>query len=365
MKPFTRNSTGWLETVVHFEAAKGPESLFTLIESEFRKRFAVRLQNRGEATLIPLNHLDAISGLESWNLKAVDLGIKDLDIKLMTWELSTSSEGKHLLLDDAASIVYEPPPESIDGSLRTIGKENSWWKIADTCYRRTKSISEKPVEFTSRKSPKKKGPAGCRHVCFNAYSGPPSLFERISLEYGSSRPLQLTRHALQRAEERGIPQDILTRFDPSRWQIFSSVVALPTGRIVSTQWRIQGSETSHYIVLSSLNRVITCFSQKYRKPSRIKKGRHWEEINQLSTLELKSLRPETLLLGATTHSPASIGVVAQIAAALFFLALTGCAQSQGGSSPTAELIASPLSGYSCFAIRDDAGKVVAGNCVKE
>lgn len=44
--------------------------------------------------------------------------------------------------------------------------------------------------------------------------------------------------------------------------------------------------------------------------------------------------------------------------------LQGCG-SASGSSAGAVVLASPQVGYACFGIRNDAGEIVGGNCVKE
>lgn len=45
--------------------------------------------------------------------------------------------------------------------------------------------------------------------------------------------------------------------------------------------------------------------------------------------------------------------------------LIGCADARSGNNPSAERVFTSETGYVCFLIRDDEGKGVGGNCVKE
>lgn len=54
-----------------------------------------------------------------------------------------------------------------------------------------------------------------------------------------------------------------------------------------------------------------------------------------------------------------------IALVLLVLApLTGCSKSTADAT-RAELIPSPMAGYTCFAIKNGAGDTVGGNCIKD
>lgn len=43
----------------------------------------------------------------------------------------------------------------------------------------------------------------------------------------------------------------------------------------------------------------------------------------------------------------------------------GCSNARGGNGPSAERVFSSETGFTCFLIRDDEGKGVGGNCVKD
>ena len=49
---------------------------------------------------------------------------------------------------------------------------------------------------------------------------------------------------------------------------------------------------------------------------------------------------------------------------LIVIGFVGCSAKASGTA-TAISIASPSSGYSCFAIMNDSGQAVGGNCLKE
>ena len=49
---------------------------------------------------------------------------------------------------------------------------------------------------------------------------------------------------------------------------------------------------------------------------------------------------------------------------LLLVVLNSCGAAKSDSTH-AEVIPSPLAGYTCFAVKDDTGKTVGGNCVKD
>jgi len=49
---------------------------------------------------------------------------------------------------------------------------------------------------------------------------------------------------------------------------------------------------------------------------------------------------------------------------LLLVVLNSCGTAKSDSTH-AEVIPSPLAGYTCFAVKDDTGKTVGGNCVKD
>lgn len=51
--------------------------------------------------------------------------------------------------------------------------------------------------------------------------------------------------------------------------------------------------------------------------------------------------------------------------AILLLLLVGCGNARAGRAPGAERVFTTEPGYTCFLIRDDEGKGVGGNCVKE
>lgn len=58
----------------------------------------------------------------------------------------------------------------------------------------------------------------------------------------------------------------------------------------------------------------------------------------------------------------------RIVACVFLVSLigpSGCSEPKASSNISAAVIAAPLSGYTCFALLDDTGKAVGGNCVKD
>lgn len=49
---------------------------------------------------------------------------------------------------------------------------------------------------------------------------------------------------------------------------------------------------------------------------------------------------------------------------IVLLALNSCGTAKSDSTH-AEVIPAPLAGFTCFAVKDDTGKTVGGNCVKD
>lgn len=47
------------------------------------------------------------------------------------------------------------------------------------------------------------------------------------------------------------------------------------------------------------------------------------------------------------------------------LAASACSRSHADGLPTAKVIASPMSGYTCFAFVNDSGQAMNGTCVKD
>lgn len=50
---------------------------------------------------------------------------------------------------------------------------------------------------------------------------------------------------------------------------------------------------------------------------------------------------------------------------LSIISITSCGKSANSDSTHAELVQAPLPGYVCFAIKNNAGETVGGNCIKE
>jgi hypothetical protein len=50
---------------------------------------------------------------------------------------------------------------------------------------------------------------------------------------------------------------------------------------------------------------------------------------------------------------------------IFVLVVLNSCGSAKSDSTHAEVIPAPLAGYTCFAIKDDAGKTVGGNCLPQ
>lgn len=51
--------------------------------------------------------------------------------------------------------------------------------------------------------------------------------------------------------------------------------------------------------------------------------------------------------------------------ALLACSLSSCANAQSSDRPTAERVFTTEVGYVCFIVRDEQGKGVGGNCVKD
>ena len=54
-----------------------------------------------------------------------------------------------------------------------------------------------------------------------------------------------------------------------------------------------------------------------------------------------------------------------LALVLVALSLAACAKVKASGSASAQLVTSPLPGYTCFAIMNGAGDAVGGACVKD
>jgi hypothetical protein len=60
----------------------------------------------------------------------------------------------------------------------------------------------------------------------------------------------------------------------------------------------------------------------------------------------------------------AVGMICALLAMMCFMFGVACARTDADSS-RAETIASPMAGYTCFAIKNGEGLTVGGNCVKD
>lgn len=74
---------------------------------------------------------------------------------------------------------------------------------------------------------------------FHVDYGPDILFERVRFIMGRVPELKVTKHFLKRAEERGIPAEVLEfvkTFQSSDWKLISCAVRTDKGKFVKSTW---------------------------------------------------------------------------------------------------------------------------------
>ena len=95
---------------------------------------------------------------------------------------------------------------------------------------------------------------------FHIDYGPPILFERVRFIMGKVPELNMTKHFLKRAEERGIPPEILgfvKNFHTSDWNLISCVIRTDKGKFVKSTWETYYNGESYWLVTGLGDGAIT------------------------------------------------------------------------------------------------------------
>ncbi len=101
---------------------------------------------------------------------------------------------------------------------------------------------------------------------FHIVSGPASLFERVRFKMKEPRKLKLNAdHFQMRANERNVPIEKITKFDPQIWRLMTAEVRADTGKFVSTAWEVIVDGRNWWVVIGLHDTIKTVINTSKMK----------------------------------------------------------------------------------------------------
>ncbi|OWM01278.1 hypothetical protein B7435_17105 [Mycolicibacterium peregrinum] len=121
-----------------------------------------------------------------------------------------------------------------------------------------------------------------RTLRFHTKYGPARLFDKAREQLKHLAGLSLAiPHARSRFDERGVPLQYLTDFQPERWELFTVETAVRTGRITYMSLRRRIEPTQYLWIVLAAEHVITAWvtesrSDRATNPLIVRDGPAWE-----------------------------------------------------------------------------------------
>jgi len=124
--------------------------------------------------------------------------------------------------------------------------------------------------------------AKVRTLRFHTEYGPAPLFDKAREQLNDLAGLSLeTPHAKSRFDERGIPLQYLTDFQPERWEVITVETAVRTGRIIYMSLQRKLESKKYLWIVLAFEHVITAWitespSNRATNPLIVKGGPAWD-----------------------------------------------------------------------------------------